>query len=174
VTKGGRYFAFNDLYPRLAVPLEMMGSGAPKLIEWALKEPPFEGIGTLRFFGGTVTTRKGKEDLELVAVIDVASSVVIAIEPDKQGSKVATWTWEDGKVTVASVDGVTDEFELRIGRNQIVGPGGDRRYTSTSPQASGWAPWDTPFGGAFGNQPQPTKRATVKKKPKTIFDLFFN
>lgn len=175
VVKGTRYFAVNDQYPRLSVPLEMMGSGEPKLLEWTLKEPPFNGIGTLRFFGGTVAARGGKQDLEQVAVVDVAAGVVVAIEPHRQGDKVATWTWDNGKVTVASTDGVTDEFELRTGRNQIAGPGGmgDRRYTSTNQSGPGWAPWDTPFGSSFGQQPPP-KRATVKKKPKTLFDLLFN
>lgn len=173
VEKGGRYFALSDQYPRLSVPLEMMGAGVPKLLEWMLKEAPFEGIGTLRFFGGTVATPKGKEDLELIAVVDVMSGVVVAIEPNKQGEKVANWTWEEGKVTVATADGVTDEFELRIGRSQMAGPGGDRRYTSTSTQTGGWAPWDQPFGGTFGEQ-APTRRATVKKKSKTLFDLLFN
>jgi tetratricopeptide (TPR) repeat protein len=171
--KGGRYFAQNEKYPRLSVPLEMMGEGKPRLIAWALKEAPFEGIGTLRFFGGMVTTPKGKEELELVAVVDVTASVVIAIEPDKQGEKIANWTWEEGKVTVASADGVTDEFELRIGRSQLAGPGGDRRYSGGSSQTTGWAPWDQPFGGFYGDPP-PTKRATVKKKSKTLFDLLFN
>lgn len=173
--KGGRYFAANEQYPRLSVPLEMMGSGQPKLLAWSLKEAPYQGIGTLRFFGGTVSTKKGKEDIELIAVVDVTANVVIAIEPDKQGEKVATWTWEDGKVTVASLDGVTDEFELRVGRNLYAGPTGERRYTTApSQRPGGWAPWDTPFGGAFGQPPPTTKRATAKKKPKTIFDLLFN
>ncbi|MBL8845386.1 MAG: tetratricopeptide repeat protein [Hyphomicrobium zavarzinii] len=176
VSRGQRFVAINDLYPRLAIPLEMMGSGQPKLLEWELKQPPFKGIGTLRFFGGSVTTKTGTEDLEQVAVVDVEAGVVVAIEPHKQGEKVATWTWENGKVTVASVDGVTDEFALRADRPEMAGQGlaGDRRFTSTS-QTGGWAPWDTPFGGAFGQQqPPPAKRATVKKKPKTIFDLLFN
>jgi len=172
IVKGQRTLAVSDQYPRLSIPLEMMGSGQPKLLAWELKESPFKGIGTLRFFGGTITTKSGTQDMELVAVVDVEQGLVVAIEPDKLGDKVANWTWEDGKVTVASVDGVTDEFSLRIGRDQIAAPGGDRRYTTTT-QTGAWAPWDAPFGGAFA-QPSPTKRATAKKKSKTIFDLLFN
>ncbi len=172
VKKGERFVALNDQYPRLSIPLEMMGEGQPKLLEWELKTAPWKGIGTLRFFGGAVPVKSGREDLELVAVVDVETGVVIAIEPHKQGEKVATWTWDTGKVTVATADGVTDEFELRVGRDQIATPGGDRRYTSTS-QSGGWAPWDSPMGGVFGD-PAPTKRATAKKKTKTIFDLLFN
>ena len=176
VARGRRYVAVNDQYPRVSVPLEMMGDGAPKLLEWALKEPPFSGIGTLRFFSGKVAAKSGKADLEMVAVVDVEQGLVVAIEPHRQGDKIATWTWDTGgKVTVASVDGVTDEFELRSVRPEYAGSGvaGERRVTGSSPSGSGWAPWNTPFGGSYG-EPAPTKRATAKKKPKTLFDLLFN
>jgi hypothetical protein len=100
----------------------------------------------------------------------VETSVVIGIEPHRQGQKVATWTWDEGKVTIASVDGVTDEFSLRVGRPEYVAQPGDRRYTNSS--QGGWAPWDNPLGG-FGDA-APTKRTTVRKKSKSIFDLLFN
>jgi tetratricopeptide (TPR) repeat protein len=174
VSRGRRFVAVNDQYPRLSIPLEMMGRGQPKLLEWELKTPPFKGVGLLRFFGGSVTGKKGSEDMELVAVVDVEAGVVIAIEPHRQGEKLATWTWENGKVTIASVDGVTDEFMVGRARNDVAGAGGsDRRYMSTTETGTGWAPWDQPFGGGFG-QSAPTKKVTVKKKPKTIFDLLFN
>jgi tetratricopeptide (TPR) repeat protein len=169
VTRGTRYFAVDERYPRLSIPLEMMGAGKPKLLEWQVKEPPFKGIGTLRYFGGRVDGKSGKDDLEFVAVVDLDAGRIVAIEPHKQGDKVATWAWENGKVTVASVDGVTDELELRAGGNEMAGTGVGRRYTTTS-QGGGWAPWDTPFGGSFGDAPP--KR--VKKKSKSIFDLLFN
>jgi tetratricopeptide (TPR) repeat protein len=172
ISRGPRFVAVNDQYPRLTVPLEMMGEGQPKLLSWELKEPPFKGIGLLRFFGGAVASKKGSEDMELVAVVDVEAGVVIAIEPHRQGEKIAAWTWDNGKVTVASVDGVTDEFMLGAARNDIAG-GGDRRYTTSTEPGGAWAPWDTPFGTPFG-QPPPTKKVTVKKKPKTIFDMLFN
>lgn len=166
VARGKRYFAADDRYPRLSVPLEMMGTGQPKLIEWQVKDVPFTGIGTLRFFAG----KSGKDDLEMVAVVDFEAGVVVAVEPHKQGDKVATWAWENGKVTVASVDGVTDELDLRVGQNNdMAGAEGGRRYTTTT-QTGGWAPWDSPLGGGFGQSPP--KR--VKKKSKTLFDLLFN
>jgi tetratricopeptide (TPR) repeat protein len=171
VSRGQRYMALNDSYPRLSVPLEMMGKGEPRLLAWELKPPPFKGIGVLRFFGGTVPTKTGTEDLELVAVVDVETSVVIAIEPDKQGDKSANWTWEEGKVTVASVDGVTDEFSLRVGRDQLATPGMDRRYTS---YGQPWDPFNAPWAGGTFGEPPPTKRATGRRKSKTLFDLLFN
>jgi tetratricopeptide (TPR) repeat protein len=167
VARGSQFFAVDDRYPRLSVPLEMMGEGQPKLLEWQLKEEPFRGIGTLRFFAG----RLGQKDTEFVAVLDLDTSRVVAIAPHKQGSEVAKWTWENGKVTVASVDGVTDELDLRIGRsNEVAGSGtSGRRYSTTSqPGGPGWAPWDSPFGYTQA----PPRR--VKKKPKTLFELLFN
>jgi hypothetical protein len=173
VSRGSRYFAVNDLYPRLSVPLEMMGTGEPRLLEWELKPPPFKGIGVLRFYGGAVPGKGGSEDMELVAVVDVDANLVIAIEPHKQGEKVATWTWEQGKITVASVDGVTDEFSVRVGRNNIASPGGSRTY-ATGEQGGGWAPWAEPWAGGAGATDAPVKRSGSKKKSKTIFDLLFN
>ncbi|MGE0024257.1 MAG: hypothetical protein AB7S70_11575, partial [Hyphomicrobium sp.] len=170
VVRGGRYFALDERFPRLSIPIEMMGSGEPKLLEWQLKEPPFKGIGTLRYYGGSVPSpgKAGAEDMELVAVVDLDMGHVLAVEPHKLGSKVATWTWDNGKVTVASVDGVTDEIELRYGAPDEMA-GGGRRYT-TSTETGGWAPWDTPFGGTTYASPPPKR----KKKTKTIFDLLFN
>lgn len=151
VVRNGRFFAVDDRYPRLSVPLEMMGTGEPKLLEWATKETPFDGIGTLRFFAG----KSGKDDIEMIAVVDTSTAQVVGVEPHKQGDKVSKWTWENGKVTIASVDGVTDELDLRIGRGPEVA-GAGRPYGSSS----------------FGDPAPQVKR--VKKKPKTIFDLLFN
>jgi hypothetical protein len=49
-------------------------------------------------------------------------------------------------VTVASADGVTDEYNLRVGKDDSVA---ERRSTQT---------WTRP----------------QRRKPKTLFDLFFN
>ena len=38
---------------------------------------------------------------------------MVAVEVQRQGAKQARWTWEDGKLIVASADGLTDEFQLR-------------------------------------------------------------
>ncbi|MBN8911911.1 MAG: hypothetical protein J0H65_07605 [Rhizobiales bacterium] len=110
-------------------------------------------------------------------MVDLDRNQVVAVEPHKQGDKVSKWSWDNGKVTVASVDGVTDEFDLRIGRgNEVVEGGPGRRYTTTTVEgggAGGWAPWNGPFGSSFGDQ-QPQVKRVKKKKPKTIFDLLFN
>ena len=55
----------------------------------------------------------GPEDVEYAAVIDLQANAVVAVEVQRQGEKQARWTWEDGKLIVASADGLTDEFQLR-------------------------------------------------------------
>jgi hypothetical protein len=125
----------NDDYPRLRVPLEMSGTGQPRLLEWELKKSPLKGIGVLRFFGGTVEGRSGPEDVELVAIIDLNRDNIVAIEPHKQGNRVSTWTWEEGKVVIASVDGVTDEFILRNTSTQEASSSRRSSPAACAPQA---------------------------------------
>jgi hypothetical protein len=113
---GGQYIATNDEFPRLRVALEMVGRGQPRILEWDVKKPPFQGIAVLRFHAGVVDGPKGPEDVEQAAVIDLQSGSVVSVEVQRQGEKLAQWTWDDGKLIVASADGVTDEFQLRQGK----------------------------------------------------------
>ena len=178
VLRANRYFAINDQYPQLSLPLEMLGDGKPKLLEWEVKPPPVKGIGLLRFNGGNVKTAAGSEDIELVAIVDFEASNVIAIVPSKQGAKTATWTWEPSRVVVAAVDGTTDEFNLRNGPADVAGPGGfagQRRDGTFVQRGDKWAPWNEPWAGGIGAQgPRPQRTASPKKKAKTLFDLLFN
>src|SRR6185503_20275388 len=114
--KGRQFIATNDEYPRIKINLEMVGKGQPRILEWDVKKPPFAGIAVLRFHAGVVDGLKGPEEVEYAAVIDVQSSTVVSMEVQKQGDKLAQWTWDDGKLVVASADGVTDEFQLRQGK----------------------------------------------------------
>ena len=109
-------------------------------------------------------------------MLDLSASTVVAIQPHRQGTKVATWTWDEGKVTVASVDGVTDEFVLRNTRSRdapIAGAAtGQRRYTSADQKGPAWAPWNDNYGIApSGDQRRAAPRPA--QKPKTLFDLLF-
>jgi tetratricopeptide (TPR) repeat protein len=174
VARKGRFFATSDDFPRLVVPLEMMGRGEPRLLEWTLKEPPFQGIGVLRFHGGVVKGRAGDEEVEQIAVLDVAANSVIAIETSKQGDKVAGWTWQDGKVTIASIEGVTDEFPLRTATQPAIAAPYRQGSPGTTASGEAWAPWGQPWAGGPSATSEPAKRATKKKKPKTLFDLLFN
>jgi tetratricopeptide (TPR) repeat protein len=182
VNRGGRFFAVNDEYAGLSVPLEIVGDGKPKLLSWEVKPPPAKGVGVLRFTAGSMKGKaSGGDDLELVALVDFETGKVIAIVPDKQGSKTSNWTWEADRVTVAAIDGLTDEFQIRRGPADAVsgltGAGAvgatGRRYGSGR-AAEKWAPWNEPMAGGGGAQGNRPRSAATKKKAKTLFDLLFN
>jgi tetratricopeptide (TPR) repeat protein len=191
VARGTAFFAISDDYPNLRVPLEMMGTGEPRIINWEVREPPFKGYGVLRFSGGQVSGPSGAEDTELAAIIDIDNAKIVSIQPNKQGAKVATWTWDEGRVQVASIDGVTDEFVLRstsvpgedggagLAAGAAVGAGAaaTRRYSQGAPKSSKWAPWNNPIGMPQSGRRDPPRQQASKKshsKPKTLFDLLFN
>jgi len=141
--KGRQYIATNDEFPRLVINLEMVGRGQPRILEWDVKKPPFSGIAVLRFHAGVVDGAKGPEEVEHAAVIDLQSSAIVAVEVQKQGVKEAQWTWDDGKLVVASADGITDEFQLRQGKPKEPPP-----------------------------QAQPNRTAEQRqRKPRTLFEL---
>ncbi len=171
---GKDFVAVSDDYPQIRVPLEMTGDGLPKLLAWEIKAPPYAGYGILRFSGGRVQGKNGFEETELAAIIDIEAGKVLAIQPHRQGLRVATWTWDGAHLQVASVDGVTDEYQLRPVTVAVVGPGGlapqKRPYDGTQ-TGEAWAPWDQPIG----TQPAPhsDSRPQRRYKPKTIFDLLF-
>jgi tetratricopeptide (TPR) repeat protein len=112
VLHGKDYLATSEEYPQIRVPLEMTGEGVPTLLGWEVQKPPYAGYGILRFAGGSVRTKNGPEDTELAAIIDIGGAKVMAIEPHRQGARVASWTWDGDRLQIASVDGVTDEYQL--------------------------------------------------------------
>lgn len=169
--KAKRYHATHPEYPKLIVPLEMMSEGQPRLLEWEVRKPPHKGIGVLRFAAGKVEGARGAEDVEHAAVLDLPSRSVLAVETFRQGDRLASWTWDESRLMVASVDGYTEEYALPLKREVVP----QRRVTSTdSPWKSGkgtpsWAPWAQPESGYWGDRgPRP-----AKQKPKTLFDLLF-
>lgn len=174
--RANRYHAASTEFHRLKVPLEMMSEGQPRLLEWDVKKPPLNGIGVLRFSAGKVDGARGAEEVEHAAVVDLQSGSVIALEPVRQGERAATWTWDDNRLVVASVDGYTEEYPLRL-KNRESPQAGQRRLTSSDPQGKSgnrppsWAPWsDGLFGdnrGSRGGQQRPSQQ------PKTLFDLLF-
>lgn len=166
----GRYVAVSQNYPKLRVPLEMTGQGQPRLLEWDVRKAPFDGIATLRFHAGRISGRDGIEELEQVAILDLTARTIVAIEPHRQGAKVASWQWEGGKLVVESVDGVRDEFTLRAAPRVSAGPVPERR-TAASPSNSSipfWAPWaqQPGYGGSRNRAP-----SGPRPKPKTLFDM---
>ncbi|HMN36494.1 MAG TPA: tetratricopeptide repeat protein [Hyphomicrobium sp.] len=184
VARKATFFAVSDDFPSLRIPLEMMGEGTPKLLAWELKKEPFKGYGVLRFGAGRVIGTSGPEETEQSAIVDIDNAKVIAIQPSRQGNRVATWTWEDDRVQIASIDGVTDEFSLRMTAPAVAEPaipgstGPSRRAASKSYSGSTWSPWGQPFGMGEGDH-KPRRSASSQQrrhqpKPKSIFDLLFN
>jgi tetratricopeptide (TPR) repeat protein len=147
--KGKQFIARNTEYPRLQVELEMVGKGQPRILDWEVKKPPFQGIAILRFFAGSLDSAKGSEEVEYAAIVDLAANAVVAIEMQRLGSKLATWTWDEGKVIVANADGITDEFQLR--QTKPPAPVAPKRPAD---------PW------AVGSDSR-------SRKPKSLFDLLF-
>jgi hypothetical protein len=127
----------------------MVGKGQPRILEWDVKQPPFAGIGILRFHAGAVDGPKGSEDVEHAAIVDLQTNAVVSVEVQRQGDKLAQWTWDDGKLVVASADGLTDEFQLRQGKPKEPPPAPPPKRTAD--------PWGWNSG----------------RKPKTLFDLLF-
>lgn len=184
VARGKRFFAVNSSYRRLSVPLEMFGEGSPRIVSWDMRESKLRNIGVLIFSAGSVKSGTAEEETQFAAILNVDTNSVIAIEPHRQGDKVSTWTWGEDKVTIASVDGVTDEFVLRGDKAASAAAGGKRRkYTDSSGSSgvsgtAGEEGWTDPWGvsrprtrrsssGNSGSRPP-------RHRPKTLFELLFN
>ncbi len=172
VSQSGRYFAVSDEFPRFRVPLEMMGTGTPKLVEWEVRPAPLLGIGTLRFHAG----RSGNIDIEQVAIVDTQTNVVIGILPHRAGERMSVWNWDDTRVTVASIDGVTDEFTLRKAKDPAIAQApAQRRFTTSGETGSAkgtpsWAPW-AQSGWGYTSSQRPPQSPSRQGKPKTLFDI---
>lgn len=166
--QNNRFFARNSYYPRLTVPLERWTSGTPKILSWTVRDEPFRGIGVLRYESGR--TKSGGKPAQIVhaAIVDLYYNRVVAIELDQRGKERSTWTWGNGKLTVANLDGATDIFDLRKGRARAVAGGGGQTWQGRAPGGPAWAPW------GFQDLPKPKPRKRKRKKPKTLFDLLFN
>ena len=111
--KGKQFVARNEEFPRLQIELEMLGKGQPRILEWEVKQPPFQGIAILRFHAGTLENPRGPEEVEYAAIVDLQASTVVAIEMQRLGSQGRHLDLGRRQVIVASADGITDEFQLR-------------------------------------------------------------
>jgi tetratricopeptide (TPR) repeat protein len=154
--KGRQYVARNDRHARLEIDIEMLGKGSPRILEWDVKQAPLAGIGVMRFYAGTVDGPQGPEDIEQIAIADLQTNKVIGVEMHRRGDRIATLTWGDGKVSVASADGTRDELVLREAKPKEPPAPPPKRYAGDR-QGPSWPPW----GGGGG------------RKPKSLFDLIF-
>lgn len=171
--RGNQYFATSANYPRLSVPLELMGDGVPRLLEWTTRSEATQHIGLLRFTAGSIEGRSGPEDVEHAAVIDTRTRNIITVELVRQGKREAKWTWSDTKLTVAGLDGGSEEYLLVTPSDREVAhqPTGRRPTPSSADHSPSWTPW----GDEYAAQRRRTSRDSGYRppKPKTLFDLIF-
>jgi tetratricopeptide (TPR) repeat protein len=151
-----QYVATNDQYPKLKVDIEMLGTGQPRILEWEVKTAPFAGIGVLRFHAGVVEGPRGPEEVEQVAILDLQSNAVVAVETQRRGARLAQLTWDAGKLVVAAADGTSEELSLRAEKPKEAAPPPKR----VASEKDGWSPWGSTWDSA-------------KKRPKTLFELLF-
>lgn len=170
--RGTRLFAASDDFPRIQVPIEASGEAMPRLTQFEVMRPPNKDIAVLRYNAGQMVGGEG-EELHYAAILDLGQAVVVGIVPDRQGSRSATWNWEDSRLVVTAADGLTDEFPLRGGARSTApavaqGPRrmpSDGQHTYAPPN---WLPWT-------GAPPPSQRRAQSpsRQKPKTLFDMIF-
>lgn len=183
VLNGKQFFAVSDEYGALRIPLEMMGEGEPRLIQWEVKTAPYKGYGILYFAAGRMITPDGAQDAEQAALVDIDNAKLVGIQPQRLGTRIAKWTWEGDRVQVASIDGVTDEFALRSAQadtgaalaGAAAGAGGYARRPASSKEAA-WSPWDQQFGAKPPGTMREPKRQAQRRgpKPKSFFEMLFN
>jgi tetratricopeptide (TPR) repeat protein len=185
----GSYLASSAAHPRLLITLEMAGPGEPRILGWEEQAAAFKGIGVLRYEAGTAENRAAtNQAVELAAIIDLSAVRVVSVEPDKIGEIQSKWTWEDGKLTIAGIDGLTNEFRLRDQQKSKPAPAAvsasssssddddddrrKRRRAAASNEGPSWAPWNE--GRSQRSERSAQQDRPPQKKPKTLFDLLFN
>lgn len=171
----GSFFAANDAIRTLKVPLEMLDSGTPKLTAWEEQLPPFTGMGVLRYEGGIVTGKEGPELVELAVIIDATDARVVGIELHKRGAQTSQWQWQNGRLTVAAIDGLTSEYQVRETRpeqQKLPRTATDTRRRETDifdNRNRDWVPWEKRPPSYYPDQRQSSR----PQKPKSLFDMLF-
>ncbi len=170
VRRGAQFEAVSEALPRVVVPIEMFSEGAPKLSGWDVQPAPHENFAILKFAAGQLQTSRGTDDIEMAALVDIPGQRVVTILPNKQsgkdGTKSATWAFEDRRISVTAVDGLTEEFPLDAPANvsalaagAALGAAGTRRISSGTPTGTAWAPWNDPLGMPNAAAPSQPKRS---------------
>ena len=111
--------------------------------------------------------------MEYIAIVDLYSKKVAAIEPFKWGDKPADWSWKDGAVAVTDPDGTVNSVRLRR-RRPVVKP--------EQPYVTGW--WwgqsandgwvDRPPRAAWNNRSRPRKKNRRRRKTRSLFNFLFD
>ena len=88
----------------------MYGGGEPELLNWQILKGTLRGIGLLHYDAGA--SPQG-ERLEYIAVLDLWSGKLLAIEPGRWGERQADWTWTAFAVVVIDPLGVPSRVQVR-------------------------------------------------------------
>lgn len=167
VLRGSGYFAISDQLPRISVPLETVQNAQPKLVEYEISKPPNNHIAVLRFTAAPPATPGAAETVQHAAILDLSQSTVVAVLPERRGTKQASWNWEDNRLVITAIDGLTDEIPLRGGRPAAVAAASQQRRAGFDGPRYGTPTW-LPFG--LG-PPQQQRRSG--RQPKSLFDMIF-
>ena len=109
-TSKGDYVAQHLQYTTIKLTLEMYGTGEPELLHWQRLKGSLRRIGLLHYYAGVSPTG---ESLEYIALIDLYSGRLIAIEPCRWGERQAKWTWGGVAVVVVDPQGVSSRVQVR-------------------------------------------------------------
>jgi tetratricopeptide (TPR) repeat protein len=192
---GDQFTARHPQYAALKVPLEMLAKGTPRLVAFERQKSPYAAFAVLRFAAGRLEVAgQTAEDLEAAVILDLQAQAILGLTLNKRGAKTATWTWDDGRVAVASADGMTEEFSLKGGKGGAAmaaaatekaaarreGGGASSQNAPRPASASGgsggpaWSPWSqNPASSGSGGGGQQKQAARPQQKPKTLFEMLF-
>lgn len=166
---GPRYFALNDEYDKLAVPLEVRGEARPKLVEWTALTKTLRGFGLLRYAAGAEPGRagEGEKAYENVAIIDLRKARVVAVEPYLMRGEKAKWEWAQYGVTVTDPDGVPSAHQLRDEpKPKVVRREPERRMEDDRWSFEEW-------GRGFERRGERRRWEQRRREPRTLFDWLF-
>ncbi len=193
VAVGDQFTSTHPQFPNLRVPLEMLGSGSPKIVSFERQKSPYAGFGVLQFTAGTLQTGQGLETVEAAAILDLTNSVIVGMPVAKLGTRAATYAWADNRLTVTGADGLVEAVALRGKIESRELPRGDAAAAAVAPRRTeggsstasaksqgpgspAWSPWNQ-NGSGSGSQSGPREASarppTSQRKPKTLFDLLF-
>lgn len=110
LTAKGAYVARHQHVTAIRLTLEMYGSGEPELLHWLRLKGSLRRIGLLHYYAGA--SPRG-ERLEYIALIDMYSGRLIAIEPCRWGEQQAKWNWTELAVVVVDPQGVPSRVQVR-------------------------------------------------------------
>jgi tetratricopeptide (TPR) repeat protein len=195
VLAGELFLASHPQFPNLRIPLEMLGTGTPKILSFERQKGAFSGFGVLQFASGVLQNAVGAELVETAAVLDLNANQVVAMPILKIGTRVGNLVWEENRVVAIGADGLREVATLRsrsagegkeTPRGEIASAqpavrrseGSGSASPAPKPTSGGqptWSPWNQGVTGGASSPPREasTRPSPAPRKPKSLFDLIF-